>query len=147
MANYYYNAEETKAWLAKQPKKPLATKAIFISDKNNVLVVKPNYSKGWHLPGGSVDQLEDPKTAIIREVYEEIGIQSTIFDFKIIDTYFNSSYDNIILVYKYAYIISEKANIVLQKEELEEYKFEKIENLSNILSDVRISSTEWSQLI
>ena len=36
-----------------------------------------NRSRGWELPGGSIDQDEEPEEAALRELYEETGVLGT----------------------------------------------------------------------
>lgn len=49
---------------------------ILVKCTDMVLLVRVGYShKGWVLPGGSVDQKETPKAAVLRELYEESGVQ------------------------------------------------------------------------
>ncbi len=49
---------------------------IIINERQEVLFVKGTISDWrWSLPGGGIEKGEDPKTAAIRELYEEIGIR------------------------------------------------------------------------
>ncbi|MDW3218649.1 MAG: NUDIX hydrolase [Acidimicrobiales bacterium] len=47
--------------------------AVLQRDDGRFLFVKPVYREGWTLPGGLVDRGEDPGTAVIREMGEEVG--------------------------------------------------------------------------
>lgn len=54
-------------------------KAILLNERDEVLLVRR--SKGdnkrpgeWDIPGGAIDDGEDPRTAVIREIQEEVGI-------------------------------------------------------------------------
>lgn len=58
-----------------RPRKRVGVGALLLSDKHEVLLVKPNYREGWLLPGGSVEANESPLGACIREVQEEVGIE------------------------------------------------------------------------
>lgn len=51
----------------------IATRGIVLNRDNHILVVSTNQKK-WHLPGGWIDNLENPYTACEREVYEETGL-------------------------------------------------------------------------
>ena len=42
--------------------------------KNKLLVVKENFSNDYKIPGGHIDKRETIKNALIREVFEETGI-------------------------------------------------------------------------
>lgn len=58
----------------KLPKKRMGTGVLVFNEKNEFLVVKPNYKDHWSIPGGVVDENESPRDACIREVKEEVGI-------------------------------------------------------------------------
>jgi 8-oxo-dGTP pyrophosphatase MutT (NUDIX family) len=51
--------------------------AIAPDDAGRILLVRQRYTTGWHLPGGGVDRGEPPAKAIIRELQEEVGLQSS----------------------------------------------------------------------
>ena len=40
-------------------------------------IMVKNRSRGWELPGGSIDQDEVPEEAALRELYEETGVLGT----------------------------------------------------------------------
>ena len=50
--------------------------AIFISDRDKVLVIHMDQVNGWGLPGGHVEQNETPDEAMVRELREECGVTS-----------------------------------------------------------------------
>lgn len=51
--------------------------AILEDANGRILLVRQRYSPGWHLPGGGVERGEPPAEAIIRELQEEVGLQSS----------------------------------------------------------------------
>ncbi len=60
-----------------QPKFTASAAAVILNDKDQVLVlnhVLRPYS-GWGLPGGFLDAGEQPRDAIRREIFEEVGIE------------------------------------------------------------------------
>ncbi len=68
--------------MGKAPKKPLpsvlVTAAILVDPGGRILLAKRPAGKRmaglWEFPGGKVDDGEDPKAALIRELLEELGI-------------------------------------------------------------------------
>lgn len=50
----------------------LAENKILLQKRPSSATSFPNY---WTLPGGHIDEAEDPHTAIIREIFEETGIE------------------------------------------------------------------------
>ena len=51
--------------------------AIVPDERGHILLVRQRYTPGWHMPGGGVDRGEPPAKAIIRELEEEVGLQSS----------------------------------------------------------------------
>ena len=45
--------------------------------QGRLLLVRQRYTPGWHFPGGGVDRGEPPAKAIVRELREEVGLQSS----------------------------------------------------------------------
>lgn len=60
------------------PKKRMAAGALLLNAEHEILIVKPTYRAEWLVPGGIVEADESPRTACIREVREEIGIDVTL---------------------------------------------------------------------
>ena len=52
----------------------LGARAIIIDKDNKVLLVKHTYMQDWYLPGGGVKKGESIKTALFRELQEEVGV-------------------------------------------------------------------------
>jgi len=48
--------------------------AIFNPDKSKVIAIYINQDEGWGLPGGHIEQDENPDDALIREIREECSI-------------------------------------------------------------------------
>ena len=70
--------------------------AIFISDRDKVLVIHMDQVNGWGLPGGHIEHDETPDEAIARELHEECGVASN--DLKHVD-FFMHSEGKLILAY------------------------------------------------
>ncbi len=67
------------------PKKRMGAGCLFFNERNELLLVKPNYKPGWEIPGGVVEQNESPKQCCAREVLEEIGLNREIGPLLVID--------------------------------------------------------------
>ena len=110
------------------------TGVVIINDNNEILLQKrsrfkrSNPSK-WGICGGKVNLGETTLDAVIRETLEEIGIVLDKKDLKILSIYTNEK------AYFTVYYVRKNVNITeckLQKEELEEIKFFKIEELEYV---------------
>ena len=55
----------------------LGVRTILLDDANRVFLVRHSYVPGWHFPGGGVERGETVRTAALREVREEAGIEIT----------------------------------------------------------------------
>ena len=60
------------------PKKRMAAGALFLDEKGRILVVRPTYKQNWEIPGGTIEEDESPRQACIREVKEELGLDTSI---------------------------------------------------------------------
>jgi ADP-ribose pyrophosphatase YjhB (NUDIX family) len=56
------------------PKKHIGALVLIFNENQQLLIVKPTYKEGWSIPGGGVDDNESPKTAAVREIKEELGL-------------------------------------------------------------------------
>lgn len=63
----------TAFWFVTRPQTEGAH-AIALDRQGRVILVRLSYADGWRLPGGGVGRGEDRKTAILRELREEIGL-------------------------------------------------------------------------
>lgn len=118
-----YTEEQNKQWQASLPKKTIAVKVVLKSDKGNILLVKPDYKDTWQLPGGGVEEYEDPKVAAIREAEEETGIKIDIGDLRLVDSIFKAKQDYLFLLFECTKLYTEDADYGVEDEEIEEYKF------------------------
>jgi 8-oxo-dGTP pyrophosphatase MutT (NUDIX family) len=58
------------------PRIPASAGAMIFDGAGRMLVLKPNYKKGWTIPGGQIDATgESPWEACRRETYEECGLE------------------------------------------------------------------------
>jgi len=122
MAKRFTDAQN-KQWQATLPKKKVAVKIIIRSDKGNILLVKPDYKDTWQLPGGGVEEYEDPKVAAVRELEEETGIKVEASGLQLVDSIFKSEEDYLFLLFRCVSLYSEDADYSVEDEEIEGYKF------------------------
>lgn len=109
---------------------------VMINSKNEVLLqkrsrLKKNKPGKWGVCGGKVDLGETPLDATVRETFEEIGVSLIRENLKIL----NKEAIPEEKIYCTIYYIKQDVDIdkcILQKEEVEEVKFFKIDELETI---------------
>lgn len=78
---YERDPEAYRAWLAEgnktQPRKRVSADLLIRDRDGSILVVDPEYKRGWDLPGGMVEANEPPVDAVRRELDEELGLAVT----------------------------------------------------------------------
>lgn len=62
-------------WFVTRPK-AFGVHAVPMTPGGKVVLVRHTYAKGWRLPGGGIGRGEEPRAAILRELEEEIGLES-----------------------------------------------------------------------
>jgi 8-oxo-dGTP diphosphatase len=75
---------EPSVWLNSLPSKRLAAQVILRNEDGHIMLVKPVYREGWLLPGGIVEEGESPMAGAQRELMEELGIDLTHRQLKLI---------------------------------------------------------------
>jgi ADP-ribose pyrophosphatase YjhB (NUDIX family) len=68
-------ADDTNPFYLGQPKRRAGSGALILDDEEKILMVEPTYKHTWEIPGGIVEQGEDPRTACHRECLEELGLE------------------------------------------------------------------------
>ena len=56
------------------PRIPASAGAMIFDARHRLLILKPNYKKGWTIPGGQIEDGESPWEACRRETSEECGL-------------------------------------------------------------------------
>lgn len=107
-------------------RKRVGAGALYLNDKGDILLVKPNYKDYWLIPGGSADANESPRAACIREVKEEIGLdlhnpRLLCARYRVSQDFFG---DGFTFVFEGGVLDEETIKqIVLEEKELEAYRF------------------------
>ncbi|WP_136611748.1 NUDIX domain-containing protein [Sinomonas albida] len=106
------------------PRRRVAAGLVIRDGEGRVLVVKPNYKDGWLLPGGTVDPGEAPRTAARREGREELGLDIEPGALLLVahSAFPDPIGDGLSFLYDGGRL-AEGAEVVLQEEELTEWKF------------------------
>lgn len=63
----------------------VAAGMLFIDDDGCVLLLKPTYKPGWEIPGGYLRAGETPSECAVREVREEIGLDTVAGRLLVVD--------------------------------------------------------------
>jgi len=98
--------------------------ALITSPTDEVLLVKPNYRELWSLPGGVLEDAEPPEEGCAREVLEEIGLDLAMGPLLVLHWIAPAGLRPKPLV---AFIfdggvLSDFSQIVLQEEEIDEFR-------------------------
>ena len=120
------------------PKKRSDAGALIFNDKDEILLVKPNYKDHWSIPRGTVDDNESPKAACLREIKEEIGLVIDNITFLCVD-YASAKLDKneAFQFIFYGGVLDEKqiSQIKLEEKELDSYKFVSISEAEKLLGN------------
>jgi 8-oxo-dGTP diphosphatase len=66
--------------------RPLAAAgALFFHADGQLLIVEPVYQSTWEIPGGAIERGETPRDACVRELREELGIESDVGRLLVVD--------------------------------------------------------------
>lgn len=115
-------------YIASLDRKINASGAIIRNEKDEILIVKPNYIDHWQSPGGTVDKDESPLSTCIREVKEEVGLELKIGRLLCVDYKVKKDdgimSDSIMFIFDGG-IINDKQikSIKLQEDELDSFQF------------------------
>jgi 8-oxo-dGTP diphosphatase len=112
-------------WFAALPGVVVAAGALITDPGGRILLVKPNYRDHWSLPGGICEHGEPPHLGCAREVTEELGLVLPIGAMLAVDwsqPYGPESRPILNFVFDGG-TIGDGDGIVLQQEELDEFRF------------------------
>jgi 8-oxo-dGTP diphosphatase len=112
-------------WFAGLPAVVIAAAALITDPSGRVLLVKPNYRDDWTLPGGICEHGEPPHVGCAREIAEELGLQLGVGALLAIDwaqPYGPEARPVMHFLFDGG-ALEDGANIVLQREELDDFRF------------------------
>jgi 8-oxo-dGTP pyrophosphatase MutT (NUDIX family) len=80
----------------------LGVRGVVVDGKGRVLLLRHTYTPGWHLPGGGVEKGETALQALLRELLEEAGIETTVAEMRLVSVHANSGFfpNDHVLVYR-----------------------------------------------
>ena len=112
-------------WFAQLPGVVVAAGALITDPAGRVLLVKPNYREYWTLPGGICEHGEPPHVGCAREIAEEIGLELGVGALLAIDWAqpYGLEARPIMHFLFDGGALEDGAGIVLQREELDDFRF------------------------
>lgn len=102
--------------------------ALIINSKNELLLFKYKESDYYLLPGGRVNKLEDSKSAIKREIKEELGLE---LDFKLLYVSENILKDEKIQNIDFSYYAKYDGIIIPQEDKNQIFEFVDIKKIED----------------
>lgn len=90
-------AARSARFFATLPRKVVAAAVLCRRADERVLLVHDRFKRHWTIPGGVVDAGEDPRTAAVREAWEEAGVH--VEPGMLLGVFAGSSPDRLLLVY------------------------------------------------
>lgn len=129
MTNNYYQT---------LPKKRMGAGILIFNENDKLLILKPSYKDHWSIPGGVIDENESPRSACVREIKEEIGLD--INDLKLIGVDYTSPEtekgDSLQFIFFGGVLEPEQiAKIRLAPDEISEYQFLSLEKALPLVSE------------
>jgi 8-oxo-dGTP diphosphatase len=123
-------------WFAQLPGVVVAAGALITDPSGRILLVKPNYRDHWTLPGGICEHGEPPHVGCAREVAEELGLPLPVGELLAID--WSQPYGRELRpILHFVFdggTIAGGDGIVLQAEELDEFRFTQAAEVAGYLA-------------
>jgi ADP-ribose pyrophosphatase YjhB (NUDIX family) len=123
-------------WFAQQPGVVVGAGALITDPAGRVLLVKPNYRDFWTVPGGICEHGEPPHVGCAREIAEEIGLELGVGALLAID--WSQPYGpdaRPIMHFLFdGGALDDGAGIVLQRQELDDFRFTDPAEMSSYLA-------------
>jgi ADP-ribose pyrophosphatase YjhB (NUDIX family) len=130
------NFLDHNVWFEQLPGVVVSAAALITDLADRVLLVKPNYRDHWTLPGGICEHGEPPHVGCAREIAEEIGLELRVGALLAIDWAqpYGPDARPIMHFLFDGGELDDGAGIVLQREELDDFRFADPAELSGFLA-------------
>ena len=112
---------------------------LIFNEYDEILLLKPNYKDYWSIPGGTVDENESPRQCCLREIKEEIGLELSEITFLCVDykSEQKEKPESLQFIFYGDVLKSDQIEkIKIQEDEIDEFRFVKIEEAKALLSEV-----------
>lgn len=120
------------------PRIPASSGALIFDGAGRLLILKPNYKKGWTIPGGQVEaEGESPWQACQRETWEECGLEIASGRLVCVDFLRPKSKrpGGIRFLFDCGALSDEQLSAIrLQDEEIDEHRFAELSQAAPLLS-------------
>jgi len=123
--------------LDRLPKKRMGSGALFLNEQGQILLVNPTYKPQWEIPGGIVEDNESPREACVREVEEELSLILSEPRLLCLDyTHARPERSESLMFIFWGGVLTaaEIGAIRLPMDELSEYRFVDVEEVSRLLT-------------
>jgi 8-oxo-dGTP diphosphatase len=101
-----------------------AAGALFVDERDHVLLVEPTYKPGWEIPGGIIEEGETPSAACTREIAEELGLSVDVGRLLVVDWAPHPRGEKVLFVFDGGLLPDTTvARIQLPADELASYRF------------------------
>jgi 8-oxo-dGTP diphosphatase len=137
---------DPQTWHASLAGVVVAAGALIRDPDGRVLCVKPNYRDYWTLPGGICEIGEAPHLGCAREIAEEVGLDLAVGRLLTIDwqlalpEYGPAARPSMYFIFDGG-VVPAGAGIVLQQDELDDYRFAPPANLAELLAPAGLRRT------
>src|ERR1700691_5309351 len=127
-------------WFAQLPGVVVSAGGLITDPGGRVLLVKPNYRDHWSLPGGICEHGEPPHEGCAREVAEEIGLDRPFTTLLVVEwsqPYGEKARPIMNFVFDGG-SLADGSEIVLQVEELDDFRFTAADEVAGYLAPVGV---------